>query len=101
MTVIHSMSGSGTLVVGENRVDGVVYRIDVSRVGTRHLRADGPLSAPPMSVSEVIAAFTAGYAQLELQTGGEVQIVPTQMDITERPPGFSFAVSGPVPGFGE
>lgn len=96
MTVIRSLSGVGALVVGDQRLEGVTYRIDISRVGRQRLDAHGVLSAKPEDTVVLMTAFTGGHAFLEME-GGRASIVPSKMSLGSG--GFQFAVSGPVPGF--
>ena len=101
MPVVKTFEGVGALIVGDERHTGAKYRIDISRVGNSLLSAQGSLSVPemPLARGAVMQAFTAGSADLELQAGGVVHIVPSQMGFADSPPTFRFVASGPIPGF--
>lgn len=87
-----SFSGLGVLVIGEERIEGVGYRIEVVQSGPYHQEMRGTLVGA--ETAPVRAAFTRAFneatALLELRPDFIVNIIPTEMSAGAKAPSFSF-----------
>ena len=99
MMVGQPLIGVGILIVGQDRVEGLRYRIEVDRIGKSKARGDGIAELCGKDTLAVIDAFGGGQAQLQLSTGETLEIVPTDLSLGSATPSFRFVVSGAVPGF--
>jgi hypothetical protein len=85
--------GTGAMVVGQDRFDGIAYDIDVwldEQACTTS--ADGGVTG---NLDALDMLFSHGTAVLELETGGAVEFLITDMDLDSA----AIMVTGPVPGF--
>lgn len=88
------------LIFNGERFEAVPYRIEVHRVGNTKRTARGRLSLPGSAITVAIGAFDSGQAELELDSGHVVQIVPSRMAMQSGSRTLEFVVNGAVPGFG-
>ena len=84
---------TGAMVIGRERFDGIGYDIDVwLNEQARTKSAQGGLTG---SVDALDMLFSCGSAVLELESGGAVEFLLTDMDLDSA----AIVVTGPVPGF--